>query len=230
MALSKEVLRREALIVGLEVGIYFLLRKSEYLPHRGVSGQRVRGIKWGDFRFLDAMGNFISFERLGVDVVDTVSLVIQASKTDQLREGRIRTHKRQLKGHCIVAVVVQWAVELRRWGADPTTYVFEWRGEALITDVSIASTMKAIVSSRGLDNRLISAHSLRYGGATMLAAAGVPSYIITYFGGWSEGSEMIRRYAQVGGEAIDNVSAIMSRVYGQDDSEIRKRQNTFTLH
>ena len=64
----------------------------------------------------------------------------------------------------------------------------------------------------------------------VLAAAGIPSYIITYFGGWSEESEIIRRYAQVGGEAIDNVSAIMSRVYGQDDSETRKRQNTFTLH
>ena len=64
----------------------------------------------------------------------------------------------------------------------------------------------------------------------MLAAAGIPSYIITYFGGWSEGSEMIRRYAQVGGEAIDNVSVIMSRVYEQDASESRKWQNTFTLH
>ena len=172
----------------------------------------------------------VSFGRLGMDVVDTVSLLIQGSKTDQLCEGRIRTHKRQSSGHCIVAVVVQWAIELRRWGADLSTHVFEWRGEALVSDVSIASTMKAIVSGVGLDDRLISAHSLRYGGATMLAAAGIPSYIITYFGGWSEDSKMLRRYAQVGGEAINNVSAIMSRAYEQDISESRKRQNTFSLH
>ena len=35
----------------------------------------------------------------------------------------------------------------------------------------------------------ISAHSLRYGGSTTLAAAGYPEYIIAFYGGWAEGSK-----------------------------------------
>jgi hypothetical protein len=88
--------------------------------------------------------------------------------------------------------------------------------------------MKAITRYLGLGDNMISAHSLRYGGATMLASAGLPSYVITYFGGWAEGSAMIRRYAQIGGEAVGNVSRIMSGVYEQSIAESRARINTLS--
>ena len=39
-------------------------------------------------------------------------------------------------------------------------------------------------------------HSLRYGGATMLAAAGFPQYIIAHYGGWSENSSALKIYAR----------------------------------
>ena len=37
-------------------------------------------------------------------------------------------------------------------------------------------------------------HSLRYGGATTLAAAGYPEYIIAFYSGWAEGSKAMKRY------------------------------------
>ncbi len=39
-------------------------------------------------------------------------------------------------------------------------------------------------------------HSLRYGGATMMAAAGFPQYIIAIYGGWTENSTSLRIYTK----------------------------------
>jgi hypothetical protein len=117
---------------------------------------------------------------------------------------------------------------MRSCGAGRESHLFESFGTTLATDESIADAMKAIVRYLDLGDDRISAHSLRYGGATMLASAGLPSYIITYFGGWAEGSSMIRRYAQIGGEAVDNVSSIMSKAYDQPLAESRTRINTLS--
>jgi hypothetical protein len=123
---------------------------------------------------------------------------------------------------------VEWLVLARRRGDTFESFIFEGHGYTLATDVTVAATMKSIVAHVGLDNRMISAHSLRYGGATMLAAAGAPSYVIAYFGGWSEDSEMIRTYAQLGGQAVERVSRIMSYSYDRPLSEARIRENTLT--
>jgi hypothetical protein len=110
------------------------------------------------------------------------------------------------------------------------SFVFEGFGFTLATDTSVAMTMKMIVEHVGLDNRLISTHSLRYGGATMLAAAGAPAYVIAYFGGWTEDSEMLRTYAQLGGQAVERVSQIMSYSYDRPLAEARIRENTLGVH
>ena len=77
------------------------------------------------------------------------------------------------------------------------------------TDCSddVAAAMKKIVVHLGWSASKISAHSLRYGGATMLAAAGLPQYVIEYFGGWAEGSKSAKFYMQVSGRSVADVSA-----------------------
>jgi integrase len=212
----------------MEMGIYFLLRRSEYLPCRTSGGTLSRGLKWSDIKFLDAEGHVIGFNQVSIGAADSVSVLVQRSKTDQLGEGRVRTHKRQHHGHCIVAVIVAWALEMRAHGADFNSHVFEREGFPIITDVSIAEAMKAIVSSQGLDHHKISTHSLRYGGTTLLAAAGIPAYAITYFGGWSENSSMLRRYAQLGGQMTNEVSRVMSEAFGKSLVEARIRGNTLS--
>ena len=75
----------------------------------------------------------------------------------------------------------------------------------------------------GGDPSKISAHYSRYGGATTLAAAGIPQYLIEYFGGWAEGSESLRFYAQVGGDAVSRVSQVMADGVGVSLTESRLR-------
>ena len=57
------------------------------------------------------------------------------------------------------------------------------------TDTDVAGAMKKIAVHLGWESSKVSVHSLRYGGATMLAAARLPQYVIQYFGGWAEGSK-----------------------------------------
>jgi hypothetical protein len=223
-------LKRDAVTIGMELGIWFLLRRSEFLPHRGVRGEWNRGLQWSGLRFLSSEGHRLGWEVISLDLVYMITISIQFSKTDQLGEGRVRTHVRQEHGHCIVRTIVDWALSARRRGDTVNSFVFEGFGFTLATDTSVAMTMKMIVEHVGLDNRLISTHSLRYGGATMLAAAGAPAYVIAYFGGWTEDSEMLRTYAQLGGQAVERVSQIMSYSYDRPLAEARIRENTLGVH
>jgi hypothetical protein len=225
-----ERLRHDATILGMEIGIYFLLRKSEFLPHSGVRGEQCRGLRWKDIEFMDTHGRFVLWADVSQFVVETVSISIVMSKTDQHGEGRIRTHKRQRNGHCIVSVMVDWCMKMKVWQVTKDDFVFEGLGEALTNDLKVVASMRAIVKFIGLRDDMISAHSLRYGGATMLAAAGFPSYIIAYFGGWTEDSKTIRTYAQVGSQAVERVSWAMSQSYNNDISEARIRENTLAIN
>ena len=66
--------------------------------------------------------------------------------------------------------------------------------------------MKATVTAMGLPADRVSTHSLRYGGATMLASGGYPEYIIAMYGGWAEGSTSLRRYTRLTSAVIGDVS------------------------
>ena len=88
----------------------------------------------------------------------------------------------------------------------------------------MARTMKFIVLSLGWSDKKISAHSLRYGGATMLAAAGMPQYVIEYFGGWAKDSKSLRLNIQLGNEAVSKASVVMSKAHNKSLEESRIRE------
>jgi hypothetical protein len=49
----------------------------------------------------------------------------------------------------------------------------------------------------GLPQPHVSSYSLRYGGATELAAAGFPQYVISTYGGWTEKSRALHIYTRL---------------------------------
>jgi hypothetical protein len=222
----KESLRRRALVVGLELGIYYLLRRSEFLPCRTSSHEVSRGIRWRDIKFLDIEGRSIEFNCVSLANAVSASVTVVKSKMDQFGKGRTRTHKKQIPGHCIVAVLVSWLLVSKSHGTGPEGYVFERAGIPIISDDDINAVMKGIAKFAGLTSNKTSTHSLRYGGATLLAAAGIPAYAITHFGGWAEGSKMINQYIQLGGQMTDDVSRAMSEAHGKSLVEARVRDNT----
>ena len=79
-----------------------------------------------------------------------------------------------------------------------------------LTCDTIAILMKTTCDLVGLPADKVSAHSLRYGGATTLAAAGYPEYIIAFYGGWAEGSKAMKRYIRPSNSISRTVSHQMA--------------------
>jgi hypothetical protein len=76
--------------VGMELGIYFLLRRSEFLPCRTSGGERSRGLQWKDLKFMDIEGRVIP---LLLERAESVTITITRSKTDQFGEGRVTVER-----------------------------------------------------------------------------------------------------------------------------------------
>ena len=96
---------------------------------------------------------------------------------------------------CIVHDLEDWIITTRsELSAFDKDYLFRVKDKTLISAEQVSIVMKKTVEFCGFNSEKISAHSLRYGGATMLSAAGLPQYIIAYFGGWCEDSKSLQIY------------------------------------
>ena len=220
LGLYKDPLKREAILLAISLGIFYLLRKSEYLP----TSKSRRGRKWKYVRFLDRRGNVIPWESVGKIQAMEMILYVEKSKTDQFGLGRLVRHKLMPGPNCIVRRMVAWAVKCRNlYGATSEDYIFQIKERVLVSDVELATAMKRTVEYLGWDSSKVSAHSLRYGGATMLAAAGLPQYVIAYFGGWTADSKALHRYMQLGAQAVEQASRIMVAGFHQTLAESRSR-------
>ena len=80
--------------------------------------------------------------------------------------------------------------------------------------------MQATAEACGVQctGKRMTSHSLRYGGATMLAAAGLPHYIIAIYGGWSPDSASLRIYTRPSHEMVDMVSQHMATMATKQSS------------
>ena len=207
------VWRRERMRVALRVGIYFLLRRSEFL---GDPESRQPGLVRSSVVFFSEIGRPLPYQDIGIfPQAMTVHLNVRFSKTDQQGFGRILQHRRQMSGSCIVRDLESW-VSLTRdvYHVAENEGLFHLPGSRPLSSLAMASVMKETALQLGLDESKMSAHSLRYGGATILAAAGLPQYILAYYGGWVETSESLRLYSGPGLDTVDLVSAHMSRTEG----------------
>ena len=214
----------KAVKLAMTFGIYFLLRKSEFLPVNS-AGKFHAGLQWENIRFFASDGIVIPWKSIGSISAKHLEIKIPISKTDQLGFGRLVKHERVFGPHCIVQKMEQWAKELRnmhQW--KESDYLFHKVGSpSVLSDADVSAVMKSIVVHLGWDPKKICVHSLRYGGATMLASAGLPQYVIAYFGGWAEGSSALRRYIQVGGDSVAKVSKAMSEGFNKSIEESRMR-------
>jgi len=203
---SENEVIRFAEILAPKVGISYLLRKSEYVP----DGKKNHGLLWSKVHFFDRDGNKIIWLLVGKVRAESVVVVIPFSKTDQHGNGRYLTHYRQQTGVCIVTDLENWAtfhkVYLR---SKETNGVFMKGDIPLISQERLMVVLKTTAKYLGLNEKGVVIHSCRYGGATQLAMAGFPQYVIEVFGGWAPGSRSARVYTQLGGDMGREVSRVM---------------------
>ena len=65
------------------------------------------------------------------------------------------------------------------------THYFLFRGQWTLSYDTFTKAVKSVARSFGLDPTRFSSHSLRIGGASALAAANVPDYVIQKLGRWT---------------------------------------------
>lgn len=202
------------LTCALFFGIFFLLRKGEFLPKSCNARSQHRPLRRSDIRFLDEQQRVIPYHLVGHSRASWITITIIFSKTDQTGRGRIVTHHVDVlnPSQCIVQRMEAYYLFSRDWfGAQASDILFEVPGCPPLTSAVITHLMREVCRLLGLPYTKVSAHSLRYGGATTLAAAGFPEYIIAFYGGWSPTSKAMRTYIKPTNDIIRRVSQQMSR-------------------
>ena len=191
--------------------ISFLLRKSEMLFKLG----KVHPPSRASVTFFDSRKVAIPHDLVGVDPSKPACWLrynVHASKTDQIGAGRINLITAQPSGNCTVAVMERYFYLSHLAGAMEADSLFDIPGLPRLTAHTLSAVMKSTVTTIGLPAARVSTHSLRYGGATALAAGGFPEYIIAMYGGWKEGSTSLRRYTRPSADLVDSVSAHMHKM------------------
>lgn len=201
------------LMAALFLGIFYLLRKGEYLPKQASNHNP---FKRRHLRFYDQSKLIIAYADIGLLAAYSLSITIVFSKADQSGRGRIVHHESNFDcpNNCVVHRLQAYiALSRDLYGAHEEDLLFELpkiHKFPTLTCDALTLVIREICGVLGLPKHQASAHSLRYGGAYMLAMMGLPEYIIAWYGGWAPGSTALRKYVQISPDIVSKVSRHMS--------------------
>jgi len=149
-------------------------------------------------------------------VANKVILNIEYSKMDWLGKGRRLSHIRQIGSkQCVVQILEKWYFISRiNFNATEEMNLYELPGLPHLRVEDLHHVMTLTLRNENCDEGKATSHSLRYGGATMMEAAGFPQYIIALYGGWAKDSKSLLRYIK----ATDNMVASVSKTMNESSS------------
>jgi hypothetical protein len=205
------------LMAALFLGIFFLLRKGEYLPKQAANHNPFQR---RHLRFYDQFKSTIAYFDIGRCAAYSLSITIVFSKADQSGRGRIVHHEANFDSpsNCVVHRLQEYiALSRDLYAAQEDDLLFElptMHNFPKLTSEALTHVIREICGALGLPKDQASAHSLRYGGAYMLAMMGLPEYIIAWYGGWAPGSTALRKYVQISPDIVSKVSRHMSMCAG----------------
>ena len=195
-------------------GVCYLMRKSEFLPTTETPNGHGVAMRRSHLRFQDINQQEIPYHLVGKVEAFWLGVSVEFSKADQAGHGRVLVHAKQEDGStpCIVTQMQSYIGASRDlYGATQEDMLFYVPSLPKYTTDVFTAFMKATCTLIGIPAERISAHSVRYGGATTLAAAGFPDYVIAYYGGWTPDSTAMRRYIRPTNDMVRMVSKQMSR-------------------
>lgn len=173
--------KQRCVYTAMRLAFLLLLRVSEYTITKANHFLRAE-----DITFVLPTGYVSSFDLSSAQALQVIGVLItiRSAKNDKYKEGHRFFFPRVDPGPndgCICSLLLQWALEARlRPGQQFFSYRSMWRMSG--TDVSDA--LQGIARTVHLDPARFTPHSLRYGGASALAAANVPTYLIQQLGRW----------------------------------------------
>jgi hypothetical protein len=187
-----------AINTGMKIASTCLMRVCEYLPGSPVVDHWARS-QDVCFRLLDdsVVPSWRAAKDAPIDLVVSTIVKVRGGKNDVEGEGHSMEFFKSAMGkdcaYCIVTSLHSWAVRAQPLFGQP---FLSWRGEWVLSYDRLSKAIKKVASEMGLDPTRYRTHSLRIGGASMLAAAGRPDYEIQKLGRWK--SLAFLEYIKVG--------------------------------
>jgi len=225
---------RKRIYVCMAVGIFFMLRCSEHM--RLPTGRRSTATLMlrKHVVMFGQDGRIIPYVMVGKIRAQSVTLNVTFAKTDSSGFGRRTSHIRQADAEvCVVCILEDWIVHTRdRHGATEMDELYNFAALPIFLPDNLHAAMAITIVDLKLAPGSIKAtsHSLRYGGATMMAAAGFPQYLIAHYGGWTEGSRSLAIYTKPSEDMRQRVSSHMVVLARDNPSESFIKDMSVSAH
>ncbi len=191
---SKNPLQDLAFFTALLLGFTMLTRASNYLPIESATYHL--DTEHISFIVAPLPGSGASPFEVTADLLGDIPLsritgasaFLARSKTDATGKGkRIPFIRREVHPptcvYDIVTILYQYVVATRPARGKPFFHIPElyWS----LSPAHYNLRLRTVAAKHGLDPARVHSHSVRIGGATVLAAAQVPDYVIMAMGGWA---------------------------------------------
>jgi hypothetical protein len=204
-------LHKFGLFVAMLLAFSCLLRRSEYIPTKAG-----HFLKAKDVSFLLADGSVIPshlFTKEHAPLVTEVIIFIRSSKCDQEAEGFPFSFLRLGASNGLCEALITWSlsVNLRVDDAFLSTRNATGKRVWCVNAVDLTKAMRTTARGCMFSKEQIlrfSPHSLRYGGASTLSAAGIDRYQIQLVGRWS--SDAYLTYVKATHSMFSRTQAVLS--------------------
>ena len=184
----------EAICVAAELGFCCIMRVSEYIcvPWANHHLRACDVIFWvmRNRILIRILSSAVSSDKVDFSEVHLVSIHIRDSKNDIESEGHVitfeTTHAHPMaqgrpQAFDLVRHLFDWAKRAQPGPLDP---FLSFHGEWALPYAFINTACKCVAAKFGLPIHLVSSHSIRIGGASTMAAAMQPDFMIKLLGRW----------------------------------------------
>ena len=174
------------------VGFWFLLRSIEYLADDEGLFDPARSLTFGDLILRDANDSVLPLSRIAE--ATQLSITVYSGK-GSLHTCTRTIHRNKDNPSCpLVAVQTLYVEYVKKYSKPPSggNSLFVLSDKSVLTRAGLASVLKQAAVACGVSSSRVATHSLRRGGASAYAAAGVPDADIQRFGRWT--SDGYKRY------------------------------------
>lgn len=211
--------KHHAVITGMLLGFSLLLRVSEYVALPTSS----HFLRSQDVTFVLHSGAHIPSHMVSEALwpqVTKVVFLIRSAKNDSEGSGNRMVFSRKdcvdSTTFCICRVTFDWATRARLV-LDDAFLSYRQLWQVSYKDINTAVKEAAVMA--GLNPARFSTHSLRYGGASALAAAGTSYYSIQQYGRWK--SSIFLQYLKLSEEVFNRAFASLSHANNLSTNDIR---------
>jgi integrase len=177
----QQLFRHRGTYTAMRLAHLLMLRISEYTITK--ANHFIRG---RDIIFCLDDGSYLISSHVSHQMVHRITGVlidVRSAKNDKSGAGHrfFFAVNATNRSQCICSLLLDWALIAL---PSPVQPFFSYRSMWRLSRHDMSKALKAVAVRARLDPSRISPHSLRYGGASALAAANRPSYLIQQLGRW----------------------------------------------